>query len=147
MNFFFDRCVGERLARMLDTYDAKNSITHQDDDTRFAQIAADVDIVREIASDTPKPVLVTADEAMQTNTPERAALSASGLTIVFLKGGWHQLDFHVQAVKLLRIWPEIVKQVSRCREPTAFQISPLARKVDRLCRTADLSGRSKSKRS
>jgi hypothetical protein len=41
-------------------------------------------------------------------------------------------------VKLLTIWPKIAEIVGRVTEPTAFEITPAARKVDRLCKTSRL---------
>jgi hypothetical protein len=73
-------------------------------------------------------------------TAERKALKESNLTVVFFRSGFHEQDFHTQAVKILSIWPEIVHQTSRCKEPTVFEIKPVAKKVDRLCRTVDLPG-------
>ena len=147
MNFFFDRCVGRRLARMLDAYDAENTISHQDDDNRFEPTTEDAALIRMIASDQSRPVFVTSDTAMKRRDPERIALADSSLTIVFLRGGWAQLDLHTQACKLLSIWPEIVRQASRCREPTVFEISPQAKKVDCLCKTTDLHTYAQRKRS
>lgn len=124
---------------MLNIYDRSHTINHQDDDSRFAQDIDDVSLIRTVASDSPKPVFVTADTAMKRKPLERAALADSGLTIVFFRGGWAELDVHTHAWKMVRIWPDIVKAVTRCSEPTAFEIAPQARKVDRLCRTADLA--------
>jgi hypothetical protein len=137
--FFFDRNLGVRLARMLDAYDGQHTIRHLDDDTRFPKDVSDMDLIEALSSDEPAPVLVTADVNMYTKNPEeRRALARSGLTCVFLRKGFHSQPFHTQAVKLLSIWPEIVRETSRCSEPTAFEITPAARKVQRLCPTRDL---------
>jgi hypothetical protein len=138
LNFFIDRCVAVHLARMLDAYDRDNTILHLDDDNRFSPDTSDIDWIQTTASDTPKPVLITADQRLRRDPVERHALAHSGLTIVFLRAGFHNLTFHDQAVKLLTIWPKIVEIATRVTEPTAFEITPAARKVDRLCRTKDL---------
>jgi hypothetical protein len=138
LNFFFDRCVSIRIARMLAAFDRLHQVTHQDDDARFDNDTPDVELIRLIAEDDPKPVLITADVTQRKDPIERKALRESQLTVVFLRRGFHQLTFHQQAVKLLTIWPEVVKHVERVREPTAFEISPAARKLDRLGATKDL---------
>jgi len=133
LNFFFDRNIGVRLARMLDAFDARSTVRHQDDDGRFDEQTTDVDLIRGISHDDPRPVFITADFNIYKKRPdERRALAASGLTVVFLRRRFHQLDFHTQAVKLLSIWPTIVKETSRCREPTAFEVTPTAKKLDRI---------------
>jgi hypothetical protein len=119
-------------------YDADNKIVHQSHDARFVDDSPDTDIIQALSSDRPRPVLVTADEAMQRRPHERKALAASGLTVVFLHAGFSNVDRHTQAVKLLTIWPEVVKDTSRCKVPTAFEIGPAARKVQTICETKDL---------
>ncbi len=138
MNFFFDRCVPIRMARVLDTYDAENTITHHDDDNRFSPSTKDVELIHTLASDRPKPVFVTADEAMKRVAVERTALADSGLTIIFLRPSWNELDFHRRTVILVNLWPDIVKHVERCREPTVFEITSSGRKAERLCLTREL---------
>jgi hypothetical protein len=138
VNFFFDRCVAVHLARMLDAYDRHNTIAHLDDDRRFCPTTSDIDLIRTIASDDPQPVFLSADKRMRRDPVERHALAHSGLTIVFLRAGYHDLTFHDQAVKLLTVWPKIVEVVNRVTEPTAFEITPAARKVDRLRKTSEL---------
>src|SRR5688572_24408652 len=119
---------------MLDAYDRDHAVAHLDDDGRVTKDTSDLEWMRTIAADEPKPVLITADVRIRRDPVERQALRDSGLTVVFFRAGFHDLDMHQQAVKLLTIWPEIVKQVSRVVEPTAFEITPAARKVDRLGR-------------
>jgi hypothetical protein len=138
LNFFFDRCVAVHLARMLNAYDRENTIAHLDDDNRFSPATADIDWIQTLASDDPKPILMTADQRLRRDPVERRALASSGLTVVFFRAGFHNLTFHDQAIKLLTIWPTIVEVVSHAREPMAFEITPAARKVDRLCRTDQL---------
>jgi hypothetical protein len=138
VDFFFDRCLAVRLARMLDAYDRDHTVRHLDDDRRFGPTTPDVEWITAIAAEDPKPALVTADLRVRRNPPERQALRDSGLTIFFFRAGFHDLNLHQQAVKLLTIWPEIVKQATRAAEPTAFEITAAARKVDRLCRTSQL---------
>jgi hypothetical protein len=59
VNFFFDRCLPRRLAWMLDEYEAEHTIVHQDNDDRFASDTSDIELIKTLSSDIPKPVLVT----------------------------------------------------------------------------------------
>ena len=146
MKFFFDRCVPQRLARILDAYDTDNTIIHQDDDSRFDEATPDTLLIETLASEDPKPVFVTADIRMRRNPVERIALADSDLTVVFLRPAWHDLDFHMQAVKLLKLWPSFVEQVERCREATEFEVTPSAKKLQRLGPTCELKHRAKKRR-
>lgn len=139
MNFFTDRNIAVRLARMLDAYDAQNTIRHQDDDSRFDKDTSDVVLLKTLGAEDPKPVFITADLNLFKRDPdERRALGESSLTVVFLRKRFHSLPFHTQAVKLLKIWPSIVSETSRARQATAFEITPAATKVQLPGPTAEL---------
>jgi len=139
MNFFFDRNIAIHLVRMLDAYDIENAIRHLDDDARFDATDKDEYIIKTVAEDDPRPVFITADVNMYTRNPnERRALAGSGLTCVFIKKGFHNQAFHQQAVNLLKIWPDIVRDTTRCRVPTAFEMTPAAKKLYRLYPTVNL---------
>jgi hypothetical protein len=138
VNFFFDRCVGVRLARMLHAYDGVHTIIHLDDDNRFERDSEDTFIINTVGADTPKPVYFTADLNNRKKPNERAALRDSEMTVVFFKDRFNNIDFHIQAVKLLTLWPIIIRDCERCPEPTAFEISPAANKPNRFCLTREL---------
>ena len=123
---------------MLDAFDANHTVRHLDDDARFGPRSADVDIIATVAGDNPKPVYVTADLGNRTVTAERQALRDSGMTVIFLRRRFHHIEFHQQAVKLLTLWPQIVRECSRCVEPTAFEITPAANKLNRIGPTREL---------
>lgn len=140
MIFFLDRNIGIRLARMLDAYDAQNTIRHHDEDARFSEQTKDTFLIKTLAGDDPKPVFITADVNMWKRHPdERKALARSGLTVVFLRKRFHHMDFHSQAVKLLGIWPEIARETGRLRRPSAFELTPSARKLQLLGPTEKLA--------
>jgi len=136
VNFFADRNLARTLIKMLDVYDQDHTLVRLDDDIRFNPRSTDIEIIKALSSQTPRPVLLTAD--LYRVPAERKALKESYLTVVFFRSGFHEQDFHTQAVKVLSIWPEIVQQVTRCKEPTIFEIKPVAKKVDRFCKTVDL---------
>jgi len=139
MRFFFDRNLPVRLARILDIFDAEHQVIHQDDDRRFASTDQDTYIIETLSQENPKPVFVSADVNIYTRRAnERQALRGSGLTCVFLKKGFSNLPFREQTLKLVRLWSEIAKQTSRCRQPTTFEVTPAAVKLNRYALTRDL---------
>lgn len=137
MNFFFDRNIAVTIAHIISAYAVTHQIKHQDEDSRFNSTSTDVFIFMTLASENPKPILITAD--LYKKHGERAALKDSGLTVVFFRSGFHNQSCHIQAVKTLNIWPTIVQETTTCREPTIFEISPNAAKVQRKCRTCDIT--------
>jgi hypothetical protein len=137
LKYFSDRNLGITIIRMLTAYEQVHSLIHQDDDGRFTKHSTDVEIITTLGAETPKPVLLTAD-LYRADPEERKALRVAKLTVVFFKSGFHEVSFHEQAVKCLKIWPELVEVTTRCNEPTVFEIKPTAVKVSRLCKTADL---------
>jgi hypothetical protein len=115
---------------MIAAYDGTHSINHLDDDSRFNKNSEDVFIIQTVSADDPKPVYLTADLNNRKVPAERAALRDSGMSIIFFKDRFHHIEFHQQAVKLLTIWPLIVQDCQRCREPTVFEITPAAKKTE-----------------
>jgi hypothetical protein len=109
---------------MIAGFDTDHEIMHEDDDTRFRRDSEDVLIISVLARENPKPVFLTSDLNMRSRYPhERKALAESGLTIVFFRKTFHNLPVHAQAMKLLKAWPELVEAASRCRIPTAFEVT------------------------
>lgn len=126
---------------MLDAFDRENTILHQDWDARFEKTTDDITLIQTVAADEPKPVWCSADISQRRKRPdERLALGASGMTSVFLRGGFHSLSYHDQARLLINVWPNVILQCATCREPTIFQIGAQvnAMKVERVCPTRDL---------
>lgn len=137
MIFLFDRCIAERLVRMIAVYEIAHTVRYLDD--KFDRKTKDVDWITAAAAWEQPPVVITADNRMRCDPVERQALAASKLTIVFLKAGFHDLLIHTQAVKLLTVWPEIVTETLAVREPTAFEISPQCKRVELIGRTSKLA--------
>ena len=113
---------------MLDGYETEHNACHLDDDRRFDPRSEDVFIIGALASEKPRPVFLTGDLNMRTKHPqERKALALSGLTVVFFRRTFHNTPVHVQAIKLLKAWPDIVRQTTTCDRPTAFEVTANAK--------------------
>ncbi|NLF31087.1 MAG: hypothetical protein GX591_09400 [Planctomycetes bacterium] len=137
MKFYFDNNLPIRLARMLNHFDAGHTVSHITEDRRFQHNTPDVDIIASLAAESPRPVFLTADMSMYRKVPvERLALADSGLTIVFFRRNFDNLDFPTRAWKLVKLWPQIIAETTRCRVPTMFEITAKAEKVQSLGPTA-----------
>ncbi|HUS92334.1 MAG TPA: hypothetical protein VM695_10815 [Phycisphaerae bacterium] len=130
MKFFFDRNIARQLARMVAGYETEHEVVHLDDDRRFDPRSQDVFILGSLASEDPKPVFLTGDLNMRTKHPqERKALACSGLTVIFFRKTFHNTPIHEQAMKLLRVWPDIMRETMACSAPTAFEVSANAKLI------------------
>jgi hypothetical protein len=136
VNFFFDRNVSVRLARMIHGYDPEHTIEYHDD--AFDKSMPDIAWMTQLASRTDPWFVVSGDFAILRNRSEAAVLRKSKLTFFALKSGWTNLDIHTQACKLLKIWPGITEQAKRIRVPTIFEIPVSAAKIDRYRATSEL---------
>lgn len=115
-----------RLARGLAAFDIfpEDIIGHLRDDSRFNSDSGDADIYRVLSQDNPRPVVVSCDLGQRTRgSPEREALRASGLTVVFFAQGFAHLSIHPQAVLAIRAWPDIRRAIEQSRMPTLFQVT------------------------
>jgi hypothetical protein len=120
VNFFFDRNLSKHIARMLGHYDRENNLKHQDDDVRFEHDTSDVDIINTLAEERPKPIWVTADIMQRKNPAEGEALRSSGMTIFFCKR--NSGDPHFQSLKMLAMWPTIVRYAATSKSPMAYEV-------------------------
>ena len=79
----------------------------------------------------PDAIVITADVRIIRSPHTREAWRAAGLTFFFLKG-YADLDFDVQAWKLVQWWPEIRRVAARCARGSSFTIGPRSGKVEPL---------------
>lgn len=138
MNFFFDRNVPIRLARMIAGYEfSVVSVEHHDD--RFERTTADIDWMQSVAERSEDWAVLSGDGRILRNPAEQAVLASSGLSFFLLRPGWVNLPVHEQACKLLRVWPKVVDAADGVREPSVFEIPVSAPKVEFRNFTKDLN--------
>ena len=139
MVFFFDACLSPRIARMIAAFDTAHRIRHIYDEDAFNRDDPDTTIIGRLSQENPRPCLVTSDIGiMRRGGQERTLLKDSGLACIFFKKGFSELKLEEQAWKTVRIWPKLAMVVASCRQPTAFEIGPNARKVELYRLTRDL---------
>ena len=56
-------------------------------------------------------------------------LKSKPITLVLLAPAWQNANWHLKAWKLVKVWPEIVHEVSRSNEPFLFEVSIKGPKV------------------
>ena len=115
MNFFVDRCVPQRLARVLDVFDDENTIQHLDDDSRFTDQTPDVEWLAKLAEDTPPWHVITNDWRILRNEVEKAALDKAGLKFFVLNKAWVHMPFHELTWKFIKAWPNVVAKAKNDR--------------------------------
>ena len=138
MKYFFDRNLSVHLARMASQYKTAIEVRHLDDDSRFRIDSSDVEIIQALQNESPSPVFVTGDLNIKRKHPhERKALGESGLTAIFFRKTFHNMQFEDQVVKFFKVWPRILEEIAICEAPTIFEVTPNA-KLIRIGHTVDL---------
>jgi hypothetical protein len=123
MNFFFDRCLPIRLARMIGVYEVKHIVRHLDDDPRFHEQTGDVEWMRVLSKDDPPWIVISADLGILRNRVERAVLREANLTFFCLKKQWMKtMEFYERAWRFLKLWPEIISKSDQ-NYPRIFEVS------------------------
>lgn len=122
MNIFFDRCFPVQLCAAVAALEHGEHVVKYHDD-HFAPTTTDVDWLRAVGAWTPKPIVVSGDVRILKKPDELRELVNQNLTFVFLSGGWTNIPFGDCVWKFFKAWPAILRETSRCRQPTAFKVS------------------------
>lgn len=107
MNFFFDRCMSPRLARMVDEFEEYHTTRHHD--SRFENDTPDVEWLAALAADDEPWIVISGDGRILRNKVERQALREAGLTFFCMGSSWSHMRIHEYAWKFIKVWPEIVR--------------------------------------
>lgn len=121
MIFFFDENIIEHVARMLAAFDRNHEMRHAVD--HFDRGTPDTEWIPVVASWKGNPVAVCADGRILRNKVERKALKDSGLMFVYMASGWTNTPWADYAWKIIKVWPQIVRNVSEARYPMVLEVS------------------------
>lgn len=121
MIFFLDENISEYLARMLGQFDRQNQIRAHID--YFKKGTPDVEWIPAVAGWGKDTVIVGGDGRILKNKAERVVLKECNMTFVLLASGWSNFDWNNLAWKMVKVWPEIVKNVAQARFPMLFDVS------------------------
>jgi len=142
MEFFIDRNVPEKLARMLGFFDREHSVIYHDE--WFDPKTSDVEWLEDLGSRTPPPIVFSGDGRILKNPAEYQVLQSIPLTFFLLAPAWCSMPWHDQAWKTIKVWPQIIKNATPSK-PSIYRIPVSATKVDFLCYTSE-AGRMKKRR-
>jgi len=119
--FFFDENISEYAARMLGYFDRKNEMRASVD--YFKKGTPDTDWLSTVAKWGDKTVVVSGDARILLNKVERQVLKECKLTCVYLARGWTKLPWEESAWRIVKAWPDIVKNVEQAPYPSVFEVS------------------------
>lgn len=139
MIFVTDENFMVRGARLLEVFDRENEIRALT--SLYPAGTEDVDWLRKLAEQNPKPVVVGGDGRILRNPAESQVLRECDLMFVYLAPGWTNLVWSVFAWKIIKAWPDIVRNVTQAMRPTIFEVSCSSLKVERRGLVADLKKR------
>ena len=74
MNFFFDRCMPIRVARMINAYEIDHTVRHHDEDSRFHKRTPDDEWITILGQDDPPWIALSGDGRILTNKVMRVSL-------------------------------------------------------------------------
>lgn len=121
MNFFLDENLPRRFGPLLSAFDREH--TFECHHTNFGAGIPDVDWMSVLGKRDEKPAIVCGDGRILRNPAELAALKDAGLTFVCLLPAWVHMTWHHQAWKMIKYWPEVVKNVVNAKRPSVFDVT------------------------
>lgn len=126
MNYFLDNTLPPRLARALNVLVEDASRSRIEDHVlhlteKFPPDTPDIDWINQLA-DAGDWVIIRGDVRIMRNAHERRAWQQSRLTAFFLKKGWSQQRFWLQAATLVRWWPDIMLQARKVAPGAGFLV-------------------------
>jgi hypothetical protein len=119
--FFFDENISEYAARMLSCFDRNNEM--RAGDNWVPKGTPDKDLLPKVASWGDKTVVVSGDARILKNKVERKVLKECNLTFVYLAPGWTKLPWEDFAWRIVKVWPDVVKNVEQAPQPLVFEVS------------------------
>ena len=121
MKFFFDNNIAPKLARGLNCFvQPEHQIVHLKE--RFPPNVEDEIWMKELAREQGWNI-VTADIRIGRNPHEIRAWKEAGHTIFFLKPGWTDMVFWMQANKFTKCLPDIIEAAERARPGASFIVT------------------------
>lgn len=131
MKFFLDNTLPPLLAKALQALveDESHTVIHLRE--KFLPDIEDGVWINALAQEGGW-IIISGDPRITRNPHERAAWLESQLTAFFLKPGWTNLEFWVQASKLVALWPRIMGEASRARPGSGFLVPVRGQEFERI---------------
>ena len=107
MKYLFDNNLPASYASALNALDKNNEIKHLKE--IFEQDTPDIEWMNKLAKEK-NWVIITIDNGIRKNAYERKAWKESKLMVFFLAGRWTNFVYWDKAYRLIKVWPNIIKQ-------------------------------------
>ena len=122
MIFFTDENIPINASHILDIFDRENQIRACLD--YFEAGTSDIEWIQNVASwnEHDSIIALCGDSRILKNEVEKQVLRDCGLMFVLLAPGWLHLPWNTYAWKIVRVWPEIVKNIKDARYPMLFEV-------------------------
>ena len=136
MIFFTDENIPKNIAYMLSYFEQNYEVRAYLD--YFPKGEPDIGWMRAITKWNEKLVAVCADGRILRNKVERRVLRECGFTFVYLASGWTNIPWPTYGWKIIKAWPDIVKNVEEARYPMVFEVKVASLKIQSYGRIQDL---------
>jgi hypothetical protein len=121
VKFFFDNNLPRKLAKSLNALvEPDHQVVHLKD--RFAANTPDETWMLALAKE-PDWVIISGDVRIGRNPHEVEAWRSAGHTIFFLKPGWTNLEFWVQAQKFVKCFFDIIEAAKAAPRGSIFFVT------------------------
>jgi hypothetical protein len=121
VRFFFDNNLPPKLAKSLHVLvEPDHQVVHLKD--RFAANTTDETWMVALAKEQGW-IIVSGNLQIRKNPHEVHAWRAAGHTTFFLKAGWINLPFWIQAWKFVKCFPEIIVAADHAKKGSFFSVS------------------------
>jgi len=136
--FFTDENISKKAAQMLDIFEPKHEVRACLD--YFDEGTPDIEWIHAIASwnEGESTVAVCGDGRILRNKAEKRVLKECKLMFVYLAPGWTNLQWPVFAWKIVKVWPDIVRNVEQARYPMVFEVASSSLKIQSRGRISNL---------
>lgn len=138
MNFFIDRNVPDRCARMVAAYEPVHPVFLHD--KLFEPTAKDVDWISALAAKEGHWAVISGDGGILRNAAELQALRQTNLHFFLLRKNWWNGDFHDRAVQFLKVWRSIVERATSERYPRIWEVPLSSLNLADRGKTNDVAG-------
>jgi len=138
MIFFTDECIPLNAAHMLNHFEQEHEVRGSLD--YFAPGTPDTNWMRVVTSwsNDKATVVVSGDGRILKNRVEKHVLKECGLMFVYLASGWMHLAWRDYGWKIVKVWPDVVRNVVEAPYPMVFDVSVGNLKVRAISRISNL---------
>ncbi|MBI4564590.1 MAG: hypothetical protein HY716_07865 [Planctomycetes bacterium] len=126
MNFLFDNCLPQRLARAISALDQPHRVVHLRD--QHAANTPDLEWLKELGEHREWNV-ISCDAFNKTREEKEAIRARARATFIFV-GGHANLSIWMQASKIIQRWPEVLKAAEHARVGQVFRVHLKSPKVE-----------------